>query len=346
MIITQAELMALPTSGVPYTFMKTQADSVFPGVNLCNQDNKNAACTLAAALMYARTGQTSYKDKVITQLTVVKNTTGATMSNDPNCRSLSVGRQVAGYVISADLIGYRDPAFVSWVDWIRDFYIGHHGRWTTVEETAKNSCANWGAWCMASLTACALYLGDTAELSKMNDLMNAILLGDRAAYKRAITPIPTNAPPEAQWLDYFQKTNAWDETYCHDPVNWWAVNPASAGEKSGCIVEDMARSEGPYPKFDETGSQYSWETMGGWMLTARLLYHAGYTDIYARGDKALLRCAQFLKNVAGGYPPPYSGMNVPLTQVNKVYGVNYGPLYGDGTGLGRMWAYTDWLSAL
>ena len=39
--------------------MKTQADSTFPGVDLCNQDNRDAAYTLAAALMYARTGQTS-----------------------------------------------------------------------------------------------------------------------------------------------------------------------------------------------------------------------------------------------------------------------------------------------
>ncbi|MGE5548927.1 MAG: DNRLRE domain-containing protein, partial [Bacteroidota bacterium] len=39
MIITEADLMALPTSGPEYDFMKGIADSTFPGVNLADQDN-------------------------------------------------------------------------------------------------------------------------------------------------------------------------------------------------------------------------------------------------------------------------------------------------------------------
>ncbi|MGE5550636.1 MAG: hypothetical protein ACM3ZC_08905, partial [Bacteroidota bacterium] len=137
----------------------------------------------------------------------------------------------------------------------------------------------------------------------------------------------------------------WDATYAHDPDNWWAVNPSTSGQKSGCIVDDASRSAYPYPQFDTTAIQYCWETMGGWMLTARLLYHAGYTDIYERGDQGLLRCATFMKDVAGGYPPPYQGMDVPIIQVNKAYGVNYGPLFPDGNGgLGRQFAFADWLS--
>ena len=339
MIITESELMALPIGGAPYNYMKGNADSIFPGVDLSNQDNKNAAYTLAAALVYARTGQTSYRDKVITQLEAV------VADNYDGARTLSVGRQVAGYVISADLIGYRDSAFVNWVDWIRTYYIGGHSRWPTLEVTAKNTCANWGSWAMSSLAACNIYLGDTDGIADINDLMDAIILGDRAAYLRA----RGNPPPpggDGVWSDYFQPTNAWDPTYSHDPDNWFAINPSWSvpSQKSGCIVDDMSRSAGPYPEFDDSGRSYSWETMGGWMITARLLYYAGYTDIYNRGNQALLRCAQFLQ-FAGGYPPQYIGMNVPAWQVNKAYGVSLGPLYGDGTaGIQRQFGYTDWLN--
>ena len=340
MIITEAQLMALPTSGDPYLFMKSYADATFPGVDLCNQDNFNAVYTFAAALMYARTGQTSYRDKVVAQLNVIANKTPSDIINDPynpTNHVLAVSRQVAGYVISADLVGYRDPGFVDFVDWIRYTNIGTHARWQSLEGCVKNACANWSAWCMASLTACNVYLGDTAKLTELNYLMTAITTGSRAAYASAC------GSPE--WGDWFQKTADWDASYCHDSVNWFTINPASAGAKSGIIVEDLSRETGAYPNIevDGPGLSYSWETMGGWMLAARIFYYAGYTDIYSRGDQAFLRAAQFLYNLNlhGGYPPEYEACQHTPWMVYKAYG-QLQPSFTSSRG--RQYGFADWLN--
>jgi hypothetical protein len=159
LLMDNAELMALPTTGMPWTSMLTVAEGDLGAPDLANQDNTNAGRTLAAALVYARTGETAYRDDVVAQLRQVAtaNMTGA--------RVLSVSRQVAGYAIAADLVGYRDPAFVTFMTNIRTRNIGNHGRWYALTQTSEDTANNWGAWALASRIAASRYVRDTADVA-------------------------------------------------------------------------------------------------------------------------------------------------------------------------------------
>src|SRR5829696_1773570 len=65
LVIGRAELLALPTSGTAWDFVKSTADATWGPVDLANQDSKVGSQAIAAALVYARTGDTTYRAKVV-----------------------------------------------------------------------------------------------------------------------------------------------------------------------------------------------------------------------------------------------------------------------------------------
>jgi hypothetical protein len=310
------DIAGLPISGTPYSVMKSVADGPLGAVDLEDQDSTTAAKTLAAALVYARTGDEAYRSRVVAALEALPE---APLSA---ARVLSVARQLAGFAMSADLVGYRDPGFVTWIGGMRTKYLGGHSRWTSVTQCSEDSPNNWGAWATASRAAISAYVGDNTDLARVAKVFRGFL-GDRRAYAG------------------FQHTDDYDPTWAADPSSWTPINPGTTG-KGGAIVEDISRSAGSYPRADETGSTYSWETLGGAMLTARVLKDSGYVDVYAWADKALLRAALFLHRTSG-YPPDFDANQYIPWQVNRAYGVRLGPVAGTA-GYGRQFGYTDWLT--
>lgn len=316
MIIDGTELVELPTSGPAWEALLAVADEEWEEPDLANQDHDTAARVLAAALVHARTGEPTYADKVVGALEQV--------STAPleDATVLSVGRQLAGYVIAADLVGYRDPAFVRFVDQARTRNIGDHGRWFSLTQTSENTASNWGAWALASRIAASLYVGDETDLAKSAEIFRGFT-GDRRAY------------------DGFQHTDDFDPSWvCGNLSQWVPVNPASCEERSGALAEDISRSSGSYPEVDRSGLTYSWETLGGAALSARLLAHASYPDVYEWGDDALLRAAEFLQR-EGGYPPFYAANAYIPWSINRAYGADLGPV--KPAGHGRQFGFTDWL---
>jgi hypothetical protein len=313
LIIGRAELLSLPTSSASYTAMQAIADRAIGTPDLANQDSKVAGQTVATALVYARTGVSAYRTKVTAVLSQVPS------ANMDGARVLSVARQVAGFVIAADLVGYRAPSFVSWASDIRTRYIGGHGRWVDVTQTSTDTASNWGAWAMASRIAASLYVGDGADVAAAVPVFRAYL-GDRSAY---VGFRPTR--------DY---DPAWD---CDPALSLVGIN-RQCGARSGAVIEDASRSAGS--RLDATGIMYSWEGLGGATLTARLLNHAGYTP-WAWSDSALRRAGEFLHR-NGGYPPPYSTNQVPAWEINAAYGLSLGPV--NAAGLARQFCCTDWLN--
>ena len=307
-------LTALPTSGTPWTNLLKAANDASGGVDLVNQDNTHAARTVAAALVYARTGDVAQRDKVITTL---RRLPSASLSG---ARVLSVGRQLGGYAIAANLVDYRDAAFRSWIGGMRTKDIGNHGRWVTINATSEDSANNWGTWAMSSRIAISSYLGDTADLHRAATVFRG-WTGERSFYAG------------------FRKSSEFDASWACGEA-WVPINPASCGAKAGAIVEDISRSAGSYPTIDSTGLMYSWEVMGGAALSSRLLERAGYADVWQWGDRALLRAAAFLDQ-HGGYAPSYRVNQYIPHEINTAYGVSLGPV---GTaGYGRQFGFTDWL---
>lgn len=312
---TVQAIAAAPSSGAPWNRLLAAAKTRDGGPDLADQDSKHAAETLAAALVYAKTGDTAQRDYVVS---VLRSLPKASLSG---ARVLSVGRQLGGYAQAADVIGYRDAAFTSWIGSMRTKDLGGHGRWTAISQTSEDSASNWGAWAMATRISISSYLGDKADLERAAAVFRGFT-GERASYAG------------------FRKTNDFDPTWACGGQQWVPINPASCGGRGGAIVEDISRSSGSYPSVDDTGLTYSWEVLGGATMSAHILEQAGYADVWTWGDKALLRAAQFLEE-NGGYPVQYTVNQYIPHMINNAYEVNLGPVRE--AGYGRQFGFTDWL---
>lgn len=311
-----AALRELPTSGAAWDSLVRTADGDLGSPDLSDPDSTNAGRTLAAALVFARTGQQSYRDEVVRQLHGVSDETLS------GAKVLSVARQIGGYAIAADLVGHRDPAFVAFLSDIRTRDIGGHPRWYALDQTSEDTASNWGAWALASRITVDAYLGDTQDLARAAAVFRGFL-GDRSAYSG------------------FRPTNEFDETWvCGATSQWVPVNPADCGGRAGAFVEDISRSSAAYPHVDDVGLMYSWETLGGASLSAKVLSRHGYPDVYQWSDRALLRAARFLHR-NGGYAPDHGANQHIVWMVNKAYGATLAPVRP--AHFGRQYGYTDWL---
>lgn len=194
MLISNAEIAALPTSGSAWAYMKGKADDALNHLNLVDGSetsdspwlpnynggtylSRPATQTLAMALVYARTGTVAYKDKVIAACKYLIGTEDSTSTDGTalSDRLLATARQLPAWIMAADLVG-MDPTEVGtrtsytttqWDDWLltlRDKEIS-----TATSGKAISSCNdqfghNWAAFCSASRAAIDIYLGDTTDL--------------------------------------------------------------------------------------------------------------------------------------------------------------------------------------
>jgi hypothetical protein len=316
LIATRAEILALSTSNSSYVAMKALADSTWAAPSLTNGESVTAALSVSAGLVYARTGITSYKTKVENVLAQLPGQDISTAD------LLDMVRQLGGYVIAADLVGYRPSTFVNWVASMRTHTFCCHSRWTQIEPTSEDSASNWGTWAMATRLATSLYLGDSVDIPDAVTVFKGYL-GDRSSYSG------------------FAPTLAYDPTWDCDPALSLVGINRDCGDRNGAIIEDISRSAGSYPSWDEDGRMYSWEAMSGVVISARLLEHNGYPTVWTWSSNALLRAATFL-DLHGGYPPPFSVTQYIPWEINDAYGSSFGPL--NPAGRGRSFCCTDWLN--
>jgi hypothetical protein len=317
MLIDRATLLALPTSGSAWSTLKSVADGSLGTANLRDQNNTHSARTLAAALVGVRLNSASHLDKARAGLRAAQGTEATGSSN----MVLAAGRQLVGYIIAADLIGYRDPGFVSWVSGMRTKELGGHGRWTRLAQTHADTANNWGAWAGASRVAAAIYVGDRADTATAAAILRG-WLGDRGAYAG------------------FRTTADFDAAWACNAGSWTAINPACSTAKDGAVVEEASRSSGSYPNLDATAIMYSWEALGGAQLQALLLQRAGYGDVWEWSNRGFLRAARWLER-NGGYAPPYAVNQYMPWIFDWAYATSVGRK--NAAGMGRTFGFTDWL---
>lgn len=323
LLTTSDELASLPTSGAAWTSLVDRANQPLVP-DLGDQNNKSPAYAVAAALVYARTGDDAYRAKVANALAGLPGT-----EHNAGARTLSVGRQLAGWVLAADLIGYRDASFVSWVSSIRTATIGGHSRWTTLRQTHETTSSNWGAFAGASRIAASLYLGDTADVAEAAKVFRG-WLGDGAAW-------PTLAVGQSG--TGFAPTADFDPSWACAYPGWQPTN-GGCGDRTGALVEDISRGDA-YPNATEIGLSYSWESLQGATLQAILLGRNGYPDVWTWQDRALGRAVDFLATHGGLEGTNFNGINHWVTQAtDQVYGTSYSR---HAAGNGRNFGYTDWL---
>jgi hypothetical protein len=312
-VISAADLRALPTSGPAWDALKQAADGSAGSPNLSDMNDNSNVHVLAKALVYARTGVASYRTEVIVALRAV-------MGTESGGETLAVGRELAAYVIAADVIGLRsadpglDSTFRGWLSGMLDRNLADGSSLTATHERRPN---NWGTHAGASRAAIAAYLGDTAELARAAAVFRG-WAGERVAYAG------------------FKFGDLWWQANPAQPVG---INPAGAtiaGRSVDGVLPEEQRRTGEFSWPAPCGN-YPHGAMDGALLTAEILQRAGY-PAYQWGSNALLRAERWLQST--GCAP--SGDNVwQLPLLDARYGTDY--WNGAVVRPGKNFGWTDWL---
>jgi len=314
--ISPAELARRPTSGAAWDRLLAKANSTCTTPNLADQDDAANVCVLAKALVFARTGEQVYRSDVVSALLSIVN------SGTYEGRALALGRELAAYVIAADLIDLKtlDPALhASFSDKIRQLRTtpAGGGGVTNLIECHELRPNNWGTHCGASRAAVAVYLGDTAELARTAQVFKG-WLGDRSSYAGF------------RYRDLFWQC---DESA---PVG---VNPPGCTKEGhsidGVLPDDQERGGDftwPPPK-----ENYVWEGLQGAVVQAAILQRAGY-DVFNWENQALLRAVQWLHSQAD-YPAATDNKWIPHL-INYYYGTEFPAPVPASPGKNMGW--TDW----
>jgi hypothetical protein len=312
--MSATDIARLPASGTAWTALKSRADGSAASPDISNQDDGTDLVVFAKALVYARTGTTSYR-------TAAYQAIKAAVGTEAGGRTLALGRNLPGYVLAADLIGLSslDPTFDTNVfrPWLRGLLSATlDGR--TLRSTHEDRPNNWGTHAGAARAAIAGYLGDTAEMARTATVFRG-WLGDRSAYAGF------------SWGDLSWQCDA------TKPVG---INPAGCTKNGvaidGALPDDMRR--GASYQWPPVFTGYAWEALQGAVLQAELLRRAGY-DTWNWSDRALLRATRFLYDRAG-WPAEGDDEWQPWL-IDRRYGTSYRS--AAPANVGKNFGYTDWL---
>jgi len=267
--INREELAALPISGRAWENLKSVADQPSGRPKLRDQDDQVNVRVMAKALVHARTGEARYRDEVIAHCMDAIGT-----ENGGSC--LGLGRNLAGFVIAADLVELPRDKDQRFREWLREKLTAlHEGR--SLRSTHESRPNNWGTQAGGSRAAIARYLGDARELTRAATVFKG-WLGDRVAYSG------------------FKFGDLWWQQDGARPVG---VNPKGASREGhtidGVLPDDQRRCgrfQWPAPK-----ENYVYEALQGALLQAVILHRAGY-DVWDWEDKALLRAFKWLHEEA------------------------------------------------
>jgi hypothetical protein len=312
-VVSSSELRALPTSGAAWDALKRAADASAGAPNLADLNQDTNVLILAKALVYARTGTPAYRAEVISALRSV-------MGTEAGGETLALGRELAAYVIAADLIGLRaaDPAldatFRAWLTQVLDRRLTDGNSLTETHERRPN---NWGTHAGASRAAAAAYLGDSAELARVATVFRG-WLGERSAYAG---------------FSYG------DVSWQSNPSQPVGINPPGAtiaGHSVDGVLPDDQRRTGGFAWPPPCGN-YPHGALDGALLTAEILSRQGY-PAYSWGSNALLR-AQVWLNSTGCAPSGDNVWHLPLLDAR------YGTTFWNGAVVppGKNFGWTDWL---
>lgn len=309
--ISTEEVHTLPTSGPAWKNVLEAAQQDTNQPNIKDQVDDTDVNVLAKALVYARTGQPSYRNEV-------RSTLMAAIGTENGGSTLALGRNLVGYIIAADLIilpAFPDDfqRFRSWLDDLLTKELD--GR--TLQSTHEDRANNWGTHAGAARAAIALYLGDEAELARTAQVFKG-WLGDRDSYAE------------------FKYGELWWQC---DPANPVGINPVGCTidgySVDGVIPDDQRRGgefQWPPPKVT-----HAWGAMQGAVVQAQLLHGAGY-QAWEWEDRALLRAATWLHEQAN-YPAEGDDEWQPWL-INAAYGVDFPAVTPARPGKNLGW--TDW----
>jgi hypothetical protein len=325
-----AELANLPMSGTAWTNLKNEADGSCGTADVADQQSFHDTCTLAQALVFARTGIESYR-------TAARTNIGLAIGTEVGGRELAWGRNLDSYVIAADLINLPsyDPTFDQnvfrpWIKKVVFTELDING--ITMVDCNEKKPQNWGVVCGASRAATDIYLGNTTDLARVAQVFRGYL-GDTSAYNGyswsttnlngGLTFVPAGQPEM--------------------PVN--SPGGTVGGHNvDGALIAEMSRC-GSF-SWPPCYTNYVWTGAGGMIVEADILYRAGY-DVYNWSNKAVLRIYSYFKYLDDTFPTAgwwNQGSTGPNNWqpwiVNKRYGTSFPHQSPVNQGWNMSW--TDW----
>ena len=273
--------------------------------------------TLAGALVYARTGDNTYRTKVHNAISSI---IGTENNTDTGCcgRTLGVVRNIQSFVFAADLIDLKtldptlDGKFRAMLQSLRS---------SEIAPTQEKRPNNFGTHASAARIAVDLYLNDTTDLNRAIQVFRG-WLGDRTQYSGF-------SFGDLSWQCDSSKPVGINPTGCTKQGN----------NIDGVLPDDQRRAGGftwPPPK-----ENYVYGGLEGTVVAIEMLRRAGYPAA-EWSDRAVLRAFQWLHtpHFSGGTTYPAEGDDTwePWI-VNKIYGTSF-PASGASTG--KNMGFTNW----
>lgn len=305
--LSKDEIMALPMTGAAWQATLSAASKP-PGVpDLSNQDSSVNVNVLAHALVFARTNESTRKDTVLDAIqSIISN------QSENGGRTLALGRELAAYVVAADLVDLPSDLRAPFEARLRDL-LGKTLDGMTLRECHEKRPNNWGTHAGASRAAVAAYLGDKAELDRCAQVFKGYL-GDRASY----------AGFKFGALDWQADPSA--------PVGINKVGGTIQGHSvDGALPEEMRRGGGF--KWPPPYQNYVGGALSGAVAQAWFLHRAGY-PAFEWESKAILRAMEFWHDNGHTFQGDDAWL---VSVVNKAYGTNY-PVTGNEPGKNMGWS--------
>jgi hypothetical protein len=359
LLLTEANLMALPTTGTGWTYLAARKSDFMSQVTTSPTSNAATDCqlrnyenstrygqkALAAAIYVARTGDATVKTKVQDCLRQVigmedRASTDGTSSDDG---ILATMRNLPAFVLAADFIrfdgtttgsrsGWTTTTWNSWLDSILTKTIGTRTRWNTITGTSTDTASNWGAAAMMARTFVELHRsGGTISTGLSNQWHR--WMGD-VSYG---VDFNTTADSDSSW--WCTADGSWPAGKVRRPIN----TDLCASDLDGVIVEDAARGSA-YPTLDSSGLSYSNEHAHFISAAALALKHAGvpvqtWSDGVSASATFPLIATQ--ANAHSWYETASIHRELPY-QMNWLLGTSY--TTSTSLAMGRAVSYVEWLS--
>lgn len=269
-LASPTDLAALPTSGPAWQNLLNWAGESAANPDIGDQNDQTDAVVVAKALVYARTGQSQYRQQVIAAIMEA-------MGTESGSGILAVARNLAAYVIAADLVRLDvedDVVFRAWLEGVRFEVFDGKGPDLSLVSCHEQRPNNFGTHCGTSRLAAALYLGDEAEVQRAANVFRG-WLGDRSAYAGF------NFGSDLTW-------------HC-DPDRPVGINPSNCskdGRPLGGVLPDDQRRAGSY-QWPPPKENYVWEALQGAVTQAYILERQGY-DSFGWSNQALHRAVRWL----------------------------------------------------
>jgi hypothetical protein len=341
--ITPAEVDALPTTGQAFDNVKAAADTDISTWKTFEDNNLNHdTYTLAAALMWVRLDQASYRTKVLDELKRAEGT--ECLPQDGGSLHLNIARGMTAYVVAAELIDLPnldptfDAVFRAWIEDMRESPCNNVGE--GMEACQEGRTNNHGTQCAASRAAISAYLDDDADLAETAQF-SRVWMGDRSAF--------------AWPIDKFHGGLSGSGTWMPDTSQPRPINPVGSvvGGKNVDGAQPQEQSRCGAFRWPSCYTAYPWGGVSGGLITAEILRRNGYPNQLGEQSSAIKRAFDFLHRLAFVDPASavwwdeaQNGDDAWLVFVaNKRYGTTYPTFVPVGPKPGRNLGWGEWTHA-